>query len=88
MNVKSIYFTSTFEKHFKKLPISVKRLALKKELIFRDDPVEKSLQTHALKGNLKGYFSFSVNHQYRIVFIFESKNIVTFIDIGTHSIYK
>jgi len=88
MSISSIYYTSNFEKHFKKLPISIKRKAIFKEKLFRKDPMHADLKTHALSGRLKGYHSFAITHHYRIMFKFEKDGSVTFIDTGTHSIYR
>lgn len=38
------------------------------------DPLDASLETHALKGSLKGKLSVSLNYEYRIIFH----------DIGSH----
>lgn len=84
----TVRYTSTFAKHYKKLPAKIKQQARKREKIFRRNPANPMLKTHALTGKLKGYYSFSIIHQYRIMFIFEPDGSVTFIDLGTHSIYR
>jgi mRNA-degrading endonuclease YafQ of YafQ-DinJ toxin-antitoxin module len=53
--------------------------------IFFENPFDKKLKTHKLTGNLKDLWSFSVDYYIRVVFYFESKEKVTFIDIGNHS---
>ena len=83
-----IRYTSTFAKHFRKLPSRIKNQAEKREKIFRKNPLDPMLKTHALTEKLKGYFAFSITHQYRIMFIFEPDGSVTFIDVGTHTIYR
>jgi addiction module RelE/StbE family toxin len=88
VKIKRIYYTSRFEKRFKKLPNRIKKLAIKKEKLFRTDFTSPMLKTHALSGELKGFYSFSVNYHYRIMFKFEKTDEVTFIDVGTHSIYR
>lgn len=88
MKVKTIYYTSVFAKHFKKLPKRIQLAAVRQEKRFRADPLRPQLKTHALGGKLKGYHSFSVTYHYRILFAIEGKGKVTFIDIGTHSIYE
>jgi len=50
--------------------------------------MDPRLKTHALTGKLKGYFAFSITHQYRIMFAFEPDGSVTFIDVETHTIYR
>ena len=83
-----IRYTSTFDKHYKKLPPPIKHQAPQREIIFRKNPMDPRLKTHALTGKLKGYYAFSITHQYRIMFVFEPDGSVTFIDVGTHNIYR
>jgi addiction module RelE/StbE family toxin len=83
-----IIYSTKFAKEYKKLPLKVKKLAEKKEKIFREDPFEPSLKTHKLTGKLKEYYSFSMDYQYRIIFEFAKKDIVWFHSVGTHEIYK
>ena len=67
-----------------------KRLKLKTKermKLFCRDPFHPSLKTHPLKGKLKGYWSFRINRNYRVLFEFIDKEMVGFIDIGTHQIY-
>lgn len=87
MKVRAIYYTSVFAKHFKKLPTWIQRAAVRQEKSFRANPLLPQLKTHALGGKLKGYHSFSVTYRYRILFAVEAGGKVTFIDVGTHSIY-
>jgi len=42
-----------------------------------------SLGTHKLSGNLKMFYGASINYYYRIVFIFDDKNIFL-LNIGSH----
>ena len=88
MKIKNIYYSSHFEKAFGALPSGVKKLAIEKEKIFREDCFDKRLKTHKLKGKLDGYWSFSINYSYRILFEFSGGDEVGFIDAGTRSIYK
>jgi len=63
-----IYYSSKFASEYKKLHLKIKKIAEKKEQIFRKNPFDSRLKTHKLKGSLKGFFSFSVNQKYRIIF--------------------
>ena len=83
-----IYYSSKFEKEYKKLPLKVKRAAEKKEKIFRKDPFAPQLKTHKLTGKLKSYYSFSIDYQYRIIFELVKKDTVWLHSVGTHEIYK
>lgn len=83
-----IYYSSHFSWEYKRLPLNVKKIAEKKEQIFRKNPFDQKLKTHKLKGSLKGFLSFSINQRYRIIFEFVNKNTVWFHSVGDHSIYK
>ena len=51
------------------------------------DPFQPSLETHKLKGKLKGSFACSAGYDLRIVFDFTKNNPeddILLIDIGTH----
>lgn len=87
MKIKKITYSSHFAKAFKALPNVVKKQAIQKEKIFREDCFGQRLKTHKLKGELKEYWSFSVNYSHRILFEFQDDGEVGFIDVGTHSIY-
>lgn len=52
------------------------------------DPHSSSLKTHKLRGELAGYYSFSVSYNLRILFEFINDREAGFIDIGTHEVYK
>jgi mRNA-degrading endonuclease YafQ of YafQ-DinJ toxin-antitoxin module len=57
---------------------------LEKDKDFVSNPHHSSLKTHQLTGDLKNLWSFSVDYDCRIIFYFESKTKIVFIDIGTH----
>lgn len=82
-----IAITPRFEKLFKRLPQRLQVIAAQKDLFFRRDPWHPQLRTHALKGFLKGYYSYFINLQYRVLFRFLSDREVLYYDIGTHDIY-
>ncbi len=83
-----IYPTSRFRKSYRKLPLSIKKKAERREKIFVFSPFEPSLKTHKLKGELKNYWAYSVDDDYRILFKFTNGDRVIYFDIGTHEIYK
>jgi len=51
-----IYYSSKFAKEYRKLPLKIKLLAEKKEIVFRKDPFDPNLKTHKLTGKLKMYY--------------------------------
>ena len=66
----------------------LQKTAITKEKLFKKNMHAPSLNTHKLKGKLVGYFAFSVNYHYRILFTIETNDDIVFINIGTHSIYQ
>ena len=83
-----IFYTSKFERAFKKLDISIKRLAINKEQLFRENYRNPRLKTHKLNWKLEWYYSFSVDYSYRILFEFMDDWNVLFLNIWDHNIYK
>lgn len=58
--------------------------------LLKIDPYHPSLRLHKLKGNLDGFYSVSINMQYRILidFIIKEDQIIL-LDIGEHNtIYR
>ena len=88
MKVKKIVYSSHFAKAFGSLPEKIKKQAIQRERIFREDCFDARLKTHKLKGTLKENWSFSINYSYRILFEFQEDGVVGLIDVGTHSIYR
>ena len=83
-----IAVSPNFVKSYKKIPEHIKKLAQKKEVIFRKNPFDTRLKTHKLIGEKKECWSFSINYSYRIMFIFLDENKILFLNIGTHAIYN
>ncbi len=87
MKIKEIRYSSTYIKSFKKF-LAQRKTIDKKIDIFTSNPFEKSLKTHKLSGELSGFCAFSINYHLRIIFYFIEENVVGFVNIGTHGIYK
>lgn len=85
--IRTVHVSSDFKKSFRKLPRHIQQLAIKKDLTFRQNAFTSSLRTHKLKGPLEGYFAYSINHEYRILFRFIKSDEVLYYDVGTHEIY-
>ncbi len=86
--ISKIHVTSEFGKSFSRLPVHVQDLAEKKDKWFRHDSFDARLHTHKLKGELEGYWSYSINRKYRVLFRFLNSDEVIYYDTGTHDIYK
>ena len=85
--IRIIHIPSDFRKSFQKLPAHIQDLAIKKDRMFRQNAFTVSLRTHKLKGPLDGYWAYSVNLEYRVLFRFINNHEVLYYDIGTHEIY-
>ena len=62
--------------------------AIEKIELFKNEKNHKLLKIHKLHGKMSGYFSFSVNYKFRIVFRYETKTEMVLLDIDDHDIYK
>jgi mRNA-degrading endonuclease YafQ of YafQ-DinJ toxin-antitoxin module len=83
-----VYFTKKYEKTIKKFlkkHPNLKGTYTKTIKILKDNPYHPSLRLHKLQGNLKEYFSISLDLEYRIILdfvIIESE--IYLLDIGSH----
>lgn len=88
--LKKIVYDVVFEKKFeryKKQLTEAERKRLKKRLeIFKEDMFDSRLKTHKLKGNLSGYYAFSISYSDRIVFKILDNESVCFAEIGSHDV--
>lgn len=76
-------FRTAYRKRFRHNKNLSKTIAEKIQL-FIINPQDQSLHLHRLKGSKKGYYSFSVTGDIRIVF-YIYKDTTYFVDIGTHN---
>jgi addiction module RelE/StbE family toxin len=83
-----LFYTPQFIRKYRKLPLALQEEAKEKISIFTKDQNHPFLKTHKLKGVLKGFWSFSVNYDYRIVFTYDTKNVIALLSIGNHDTYK
>ena len=77
-----------FVKNWSKLNSKTKNETVEKIDIFLQNPYTHNLKTHKLTGKLNDFWSFSVSYHLRILFRFVQGDVVEFIDIGGHEIYK
>jgi len=82
-----IYYSSKFEREYRKLPHAIKILAEKREQLFRKNTFDPALDTHKLGGRLKGFWAFSIDQKYRIIFEFAKDDTIWFHSVGDHSVY-
>lgn len=88
MKIVKVYYSTTFKKSLNKFNSLENKKIKRKLTLFFANPFNPQLKTHKLTGELKNYWSFSVNYNVRILFEFINKESVGLIDIGTHEIYK
>ena len=83
-----IYYSSKFEREYRRLSKKIKTKAEGKEKVFRQNPFHPSLKTHKLTGRLKEFWSFSIDYKYRIIFEFVNEKTVWFHAVGGHEVYR
>ena len=88
MIVQQILYSKKFVKELKKLPKKMLEIAIKKEQIFKDNPLHPSLRLHELHGKFMGLWSISITSNYRIIFERMTNGDILFISIGKHDIYR
>ena len=81
------YFTKTFKKHYLKRIYSDKSLDRQFEErygLFIKNSKEPLLKDHALGGKMKGFRSFSITGDVRVIYYIFG-DTANFVDIGTHN---
>ena len=76
-------FIRDFKKKTKYNPLLVTNFRDKIE-IFKQNPFDQRLKTHKLSGDLKEFYSFSIDYHYRVIFSFYDQNKVIFEYFGSH----
>ncbi|OGJ59861.1 hypothetical protein A2881_01870 [Candidatus Peribacteria bacterium RIFCSPHIGHO2_01_FULL_55_13] len=87
MKIRQINFLPKFHKNWDALPKEAQIKARKTIEFFRADPFHPSLRLHPLRGNLRKYWSISVDRKCRIILRIEG-DIANFYSIGSHAIYE
>ncbi len=88
MIVRNIFYSKKFIKKFDKLPKNIQKQVIKRESVFKGNPLHPSLRLHQLRGRLKGSWSISITMDYRIIFDRLENGDIFFISVGKHSIYE
>lgn len=84
----TIVYTPSFLRQYRKLSNNLQAEVREKIALFQQDSRHASLRTHKLQGSLQGTWSFSVNYRYRIVYEYDSKDIVALLKVGDHDVYQ
>ena len=80
-------YTHEFVRVYGKLPDVLKHAVKRKILLFQDRNNHRQLEVHKLHGKYKGFFSFSIDRKFRIMFEWISSEEARLHTIGDHSIY-
>jgi len=80
-------YTARFLRSLKKHEETVQDDVVAAVCLFEKGKSDKMLKLHKLHGKFEGYYAFSVNFIYRII-IKKEKNVIYYIDVGSHDVYK
>ncbi len=83
-----IFYKPYFVRQYNKLPVTLQQEVKEKIDLFKEHPDHVFLKTHKLKGKLAGFYSFSVNYKYRVIFEYKSSTEVRLLAVGDHDVYK
>jgi addiction module RelE/StbE family toxin len=75
----------TFKKQFLKLTPQLQQKFAERLRLWLVDPTSPQLRVHPLSGNKKGYWSMTIGGDLRVLYYFESEQVVVLALIGTHS---
>ena len=80
-----IQFTKDFARQFKKLKSTQQTRFYERLELFKNNPSDRVLRDHALKGNYIGYRSIDIQGDLRALYYIQNDKIIIFALIGTHS---
>jgi addiction module RelE/StbE family toxin len=83
-----INFSPRFKRAYQKLPSHIQTDFDKQITLFMENPKHPSLKTHKLKGKFQECLAFRLRDGYRVLFEFDTPDIVNLLDTGPHDIYK
>lgn len=64
---------------------NIDRIFKEKLALFVENPNDPSLKDHALAGKLKHLRSFSITGDIRVIYCRIGKDLVLFLDVGSHN---
>lgn len=86
-NGTRVRYTARFLKSAGRLEKRIAEKLAERDRLFRKNPFDSILDTHKLHGRWKGYWAYSVDYRYRVIFIFGDIKTATYYDVGPHPIY-
>lgn len=66
MTVNNVYYSDKLVKEFQKLPLEIIKLAIKKEEIFKNNPIHFSLRLRELHSVFREIWTISLSNNYKI----------------------
>jgi addiction module RelE/StbE family toxin len=83
--MKNIILHKHFEKSYSKCSKKIKDTFKERKNLFIEDGNHYLLDIHVLHGKYKGYKSFNISGNIRVIYKEIEKDVFVFVDIGTHS---
>ena len=83
-----VVWSDSFKRKYKKLitnNLQLKDKFAERIIEFSHYPFSQSLKTHKLSGELKEYWSFSIDYHIRVIFRFINDSKVILLTIGSHN---
>ncbi len=77
-----ILYTADFEKAVKRYERIIRERLDEALGFLEEDPFHSKLHTKPLTGPLKGYYSFRLGRDYRVIFIFRSGSIIHLLKLA------
>lgn len=78
-------YSERFKKAFRKMPKNIQDRFHDRLKIFIENPTNPLLKIHSLKGNLAGYWAFSITGDYRVIYLKITRDCLELCDIGSHN---
>ena len=82
--MRRIIFHKHFEKSYSKLSKKTKEAFKDRRNLFLEDPQNPFLGIHMLHGEYKGYKSFNITGDIRVIYKEIKEEVYIFADIGSH----
>ena len=84
-----IVYSGDFLKQVKNLPQKQQKMLEILLHVLSKDPFYPTLHTKRLKGELRQALSFRITREWRVIFVFESKDMIKLVKIGNRKdIYR
>lgn len=80
-----IDFSRKFDKQLRKSPLKIRKKFSKSFIIFKNNPQDRRLRNHALKGKYSGCRSIDITGDWRAVYQKIEGKSYYFIALGTHN---